>query len=93
MYRGVILASLAFAYAGCAKPPPSNSVSQSAFLRVADYHAWTCRELADEASLLTDALHVATEQQQDAEANSRITHNQRSIEAVRNEMAKKKCKA
>ncbi len=93
MDRGFILTLLALICAGCAKPPPSNSVAQVAFFRSADYHTWTCRDLADEANLLTDALDVATEQQPGAETSNRIAHIQRSSEAVHNEMAKKKCKA
>jgi hypothetical protein len=92
MYRGVVLAFLALICANCAKPPPRNSVSQVAFFGVADYQTWTCRQLADEANLLTDALAVATEQQPSAETNSRVAHIQRSSEAVNNEMARKKCK-
>jgi hypothetical protein len=92
MDRGIVLTLIGLICAGCAKPPPSNSVAQVAFFRPADYHTWTCRDLADEANLLTDALDVATEQQPSAETNSRVAHIQRSSETVRNEMAKKKCK-
>ena len=92
MCRGVVLALLALICANCTRPPPPTSVSQAAFLRAGDYHTWTCQELVDEASLLTDALEVATEQQPSAENKSRVAHIQRSSEAVHTEMARKKCK-
>jgi hypothetical protein len=92
MDRGIVLTLLALICVGCAKPPPTNSVAQVAFFRPADYHTWTCRDLADEANLLTDALEVATEQQPGAETNSRVAHIQSSSDAVHDEMAKKKCK-
>jgi hypothetical protein len=93
MYGAVILALLALICAGCAKPPPRNSVSQAAFFRSSEYQTWTCPQLVDEANLLLDALAVATEQERSAETNSRVAHIQRSSEAVHNEMARKKCKA
>ena len=84
---------LALVHAGCAKSPPRNSVSQAAFFRGADYQTWTCRDLADEANLLADALAVAAEQQPSAETSSRVSHIRRSSEAVNTEMARKKCRA
>lgn len=92
MCRGIVFALVALIGVGCAKPPPSNSVSQAAFFRGPDYHTWTCRDLVDEANLLTDALAVATEQQPSAEANTRIAHIERSRESVHREMARKNCK-
>ena len=92
MYGAVVLILLALIFAGCTRSLPRNPVSQAALLLVEAYHTWTCQDLADEASLLTDALEAATAQQPNAETKGRVAHIQRSSEAVHNEMARKKCK-
>ena len=68
---------------GCAKKP--EIYPMSAFH--VDYRTWNCRQLADEADLLHDALAVASEQQSD----EKVVHLRAETDAVRRARTLKKC--
>jgi hypothetical protein len=84
-----IVALLTLLAPGCTKKP--NSVPLSSF-RV-DYQTWTCRQLADEADLLRDALAVALEQQQNARTDETVAHIKSEAKAVQAASTLKKCNA
>ena len=86
MYRYLgFVALLALMAQGCTKKP--EGIPLAAF-RV-DYQTWTCRQLAEEADLLSDALAVASEQQ-----NARtVEHLRAATEAVHQASTLKRCHA
>jgi hypothetical protein len=80
-----MLVLLALIALGCTKKP--ESYPMTAF-RV-DYQTWNCRQLADEAGLLKDALAVASEQR----ATDTAAHLRAETEAVHRARTLKKCSA
>jgi hypothetical protein len=76
---------LALIAQGCTKKPESIPLAS---FRV-DYPSWNCRQLADEADLLNDALAVASEQR----AYDTVAHLKAATEAVHKASTLKKCSA
>jgi len=92
MYRLSIVGLIALVAQGCATRPEPKAVSLASFFDV-DYQTWTCQQLADEASLLSDALAVATEHEPNAHATERVAFIKRASQGVRDASTLKRCKS
>jgi hypothetical protein len=79
------LCFLALTTQGCGQQPKVFPLSSWQF----DHRTWNCRQLADEADLLRDALAVASEQRSDETA----AHLKAQTEAIHKASALKKCSA
>ena len=77
---------------GCTKKPESYPLSSQSYplssLSV-DYQTWNCKELANEADLLKDALAVAFEQRSD----EHVAHLKAQREALQKARTLKRCSA
>jgi hypothetical protein len=80
-----ILCLLALIAQGCAKKPEGFPLAALRF----DYQTWNCRELAEESSLLRDALAVASEQR----SSDTVAHLKAETEALHKASTSKKCSA
>ena len=80
-----ILCFLALTTQGCGQQPKVFPLSSWRF----DYRTWNCRELAEESSLLRDALAVASEQG----AFDTVAHLKTATEEVHKASTLKKCSA
>jgi hypothetical protein len=82
-----IIGLLALLAPGCTKKP--DSIALSSFR--ADYQSWSCRQLADEADLLRDALAVALEQKRNGRTDETVAHIESVTRAVQEASNLKKC--
>jgi hypothetical protein len=84
------MALLALAAQGCTKKPESYVESYPMTALRVDYQkGWNCRQLADEADLLEDALAVASEQR----AADKVAFLKAETEALHKARILKKCRA
>ena len=80
MWRYLGIAAILAVFAqGCATRPGVKSVSSDSFFRV-DYQSWSCQQLAEETSLLKDALEVATLQQSDPRPSKSVARLQQAVD-------------
>jgi hypothetical protein len=84
-----IVGLLALIAQGCTKKPEGIPLAS---FRV-DYQTWTCRQLAEEADFLSDALAVASERQRSARTDDTVEHLKAATEAVDKASTLKKCRA
>ena len=87
-----VVGLLALMAQGCTKKPESYPLSSQSYplssLSV-DYQTWNCKELANEADLLKDALAVAFEQRSD----EHMAHLKAQREALQKARTLKRCSA
>jgi hypothetical protein len=80
-----IVCFLALMVQGCAQQRAVFPLTSYRF----DYRTWNCRELAEESSLIRDALAVASEQR----SSDTVAHLKAETEAVHKASTLKKCSA